>query len=404
MNFIQKINELKPDFSWTEDNENYDVEKNERNPYDCKDELEKQWNGKLVPSTPEEGSTKRMREAKQKMVQSVRNMMNAGCRIDVIKARIAKNNKKEIVALFQPDIDKQLKLYGSVGRFILDARGYGSCKEAWASTVKNPYRKYFGYVLGCGCHEHAELNQMPGHKNQDFKLSESRDMVASCLESDTEHKSYKACIPTSLVVIAGAGDIDEKWAGNTMIDIMNACSGDNEGNEESVKKITASCDKPYDKLKKFFIAFEQGEFQTEERFIINPEDVFTTTPQEIEIPESEVQIPDIEIPVRNDKINLYDDLERVEVGDMDGNSMDIDLAGEAEPVVLSGGDIPSIEIDISENESGLEGIGNEDVDMGFSSPKEINIPEQEGNIQVGFSEGLSEDIQVSEEEPLEIQF
>ncbi|MCK9154678.1 MAG: hypothetical protein M0P12_01040 [Paludibacteraceae bacterium] len=404
MNFIQKINELKPDFSWMEENDSYDVKKNERNPFDCKDELEKQWNGDFIPSSEPEGSMKMMRNAKQKIIQSVRNMMNAGCKIDVIKSRISQNNKKEIVALFKPDIEKQLKLYGSVGRFILDARGYNSCKEAFESAVKNPYRKHFGYVLGCSCKEHAKINRMPKTENLDFKIKEGpMDMVASCLNDDYVKKEYFACIPTSLVLIAGAGDIDEKWAGDTMIDVMNAGFDNKDGNEDVIKKITASCDKPYDRLKKFFLAFENG-INVEEKFEANPEDIFTTTSQDVEIPEIEVKTPEIEIPVRSDNISLRDDLETVELEDMENNQMGIKLFEDAENIPVSEGAATSIEIDVSEENSSLEGIGNVDVDMGFSSPDEINIPESEGNLQVGFSEGFSEDIKIPEEEDFEIQF
>jgi len=267
-NYLTEPVQLKPDFAWwldglthREDGGNYDVKKNERNPHECKDELDMQWGegGFVITEDNNVPATKKFLDHKVAtqtiIVAQVRSMMNAGAKESVIRDFLASTQKPEIIKACGQEIDRQLKLTGSVGRFVLDARGYKNCDAAMKFASKNPFKKYMKFVIGCNCGTHVTTQKS---KTGSYTASESSgDAITDFLGEDSDHdknETYQACPTTGFQVMSGQGDIDEDWAGNTMIDVMNAAVLD----KEQGKSFTASNEQPYMKLKKFFIALDSG--------------------------------------------------------------------------------------------------------------------------------------------------
>lgn len=256
--YLKEPAQLKPDFGWWIDAETFDVEGNHRNPHECKDELALQWGNegytldtedKIVPNKV----ANRKDIIQSTVIQSVRTMMNSGMKTASIREYLAKQNNQKLVQACSQEIDRQLKLEGSVGRFVLDARGYRSCADALKTAEKNPYRKHMHYVIGCTCGNHVKTRKITS-----CMMVSDGDPIGDSLKNDTQNtdETINSCPKSGMQILSGQGDIDSQWAGNTMIDVMNACELDKDGG----KKFTASSEQPYMRLKKFFIALDNGEF------------------------------------------------------------------------------------------------------------------------------------------------
>lgn len=259
---LPKPEEVTPDFSWT-DERDFDAEKNARNPHEIKDELASQWNKGKIPYTPENNSTKDMLKtaSRDSIVKQVRTMMNQGYTASVIRERLAKSQKPEILSYFKADIDKQLKLYGSVGKFVIDARGYGSCSEALQVAAKNPNKKYLAYVIGCQCGTPKQVFRVASESFSPENGDED-SLHAFLTGGQMQSETVPVCPTTGTHILSGEGDIDEQWAGNTMFDAINA----SHLSKEAGKSFIASNDSPYQKLKKFFIALDENEIPKEQDF------------------------------------------------------------------------------------------------------------------------------------------
>ena len=247
--YFKKPETFAPDFSWMEDGMSFDFDKEGRNHNECKDELDKQRNDGQVLHTPENNATEKI--LRDNAVKVARDLMNRGANICAIKESLRSCIKPDVLRRFASDIDKQLSLYGAVGRFVLDARGYKNCQEARQQLKGNPYRRYVAYIMGCGCGGSKEvITSLTAAKRE----ATATDMLASSpLEGKRDRCRVKSACPSTLYVkIAGQGDIDKQWAGDTMIDLMNASVNA----KEEGKKITASVADPYQRLKKMFIASE----------------------------------------------------------------------------------------------------------------------------------------------------
>lgn len=256
-NYLRSPEQVKPDFGWWMDAESFDIDKNQRNPHECKDELALQWGNDGFVIQTDDNNVAVMRESRKASVQNAfvmqaRSMLNAGVAANDIRAYFAKHQKPEQVKACSTEIERQLKLAGSVGRFVLDARGYRDCSEALRFASKNPFRKYMKYMIGCTCGNHTKMKKITA-----TAFTSTGDPIQDMLENNQQLDSEEVdvCPRTGFQLMSGEGDIDASWAGDTMIDVMNAC----DLNQDSGKKFTASKDKPYMRLKKFFIAFDEGQ-------------------------------------------------------------------------------------------------------------------------------------------------
>lgn len=260
--YLKEPAQFNPDLGWWIDAETFDVEGNHRNPHECKDELALQWGNegytldtdeKIVPVKAEN----KMASVQADIIQLTRSMMNSGMKTATIREYLAKHQNPNVIKACSQEIERQLRLEGSVGRFVLDARGYKNCAEALKVAEKNPFKKHLKYMIGCTCGNHI--------KTKSFKsgmMLSGGDPIGDVMndKSGTSVETKDSCPKTGMQILSGQGDLDESWAGNTMIDVLNACDLD----EENGKKFSASKEQPYMKLKKFFIALDNGGFQRAE--------------------------------------------------------------------------------------------------------------------------------------------
>jgi len=269
--YLKEPEQLKPDFGWWIDAETFDVEGNARNPHECKDELTMQWgeDGYIIETNDNNIPVIRQSSRKESIQASIilqtRSMMNAGIKTASIRNFLAKHQKPELIKACSSEIDRQLRLEGCVGRFVLDARGYKNCAEALKFASKNPFRKYMNFVIGCTCDNHI--------KSKTYKagsMISTGDPIGDYMNNNqtSSETITETCPKTGMQVLSGQGDIDSQWAGNTMIDVMNACDLD----KDTTKGFTASKEQPYLRLKRFFIALDEGNFKKQaEDFDINKE-------------------------------------------------------------------------------------------------------------------------------------
>ena len=235
----------------------YDIESHKRDTNEMKDELAAQ--GGDSPFTfsgpvPQTGSSPRAlsesSDFQKSIEKKVRDFMNKGLDRKEITARIASPYPESSKSKILKAAAKQMSLYGSVGRFILDARGYPSCAEAAKSISRNPHKRHIAYIMGCKC---GCVKPMFVRDKKNTGYSDSLSAVLS-EETEKDHVvNVPVCRSTGMVVISGAGDIDESWAGDTMIDMMNASMVD----PKKVEKRVAGCKTAYSRLKTAFVLIEE---------------------------------------------------------------------------------------------------------------------------------------------------
>jgi len=398
---LPKPEEVKPDFSWTREPD-FDVKIVERNPHEIKDELAKQFGkDRLIPYTQENNSTQNVLKTASKkiIVQQVRTMMNQGLTPKAITARLAQFQKPEILSSCQTEIEKQFKLYGSVGRFILDARGYPSCSEALKTASKNPWRKYMTHVIGCKCGTPKTAFRVAGKAN-DIKESPT-DGFGGVLEekAPSVQEKISVCPLTGIQILGGEGDLDSQWAGDTMFSIIDAADLD----PESGKKIMASDSSAYQGLKKFFIAMDESLIPQEKIKDVPVTEDYSVSGMEVQtntdMPETDVDlnVPDNEsisflIPETQDQnfdINLQDsdtiklnespkeevlDINRgiapIELELQESEPVEMDLCQDSEDsICFELQEIPrdSLQVELGELTPEVEFNEDRDLDIGFEA-------------------------------------
>jgi len=260
--YLKEPAKLSPDLGWWIDAETFDVEGNHRNPHECKDELALQWGNegfmvetddKIVPVKKENKKA----SIQADIIQITRSLMNSGMKTANIREYLAKHQNPNVIKACSQEIDRQLRLEGSVGRFVLDARGYKNCSDALRTVEKNPFKRHLKYMIGCTCSNHI--------KTKDFTsgmMLSNGDPFGDVIndQTRTDVSTTNSCPKTGMRILSGQGDLDEEWAGDTMIDVLNASGLDKVG----AKSLTASDEQPYMRLKKFFIALDNGNFSKEE--------------------------------------------------------------------------------------------------------------------------------------------
>ena len=162
--YLKEPAQLSPDLGWWINAETFDVAGNHRNPHECKDELAMQWGNEGYIVKPDSNIVPVQKENKKasiqaSIVQLTRSLMNSGMKTAAIRDYLEKHQNPAVIKGCSQEIDRQLRLEGSVGRFVLDARGYKNCADALRFAEKNPFKKYIRYMIGCNCGNHIKTKK-----------------------------------------------------------------------------------------------------------------------------------------------------------------------------------------------------------------------------------------------------
>ncbi len=218
--------------NFVEEDGTYDIEKNWSNPHDMKPDLRAQWglSGKdnilytddvnLPQSIVKKASKDEI--MKDCITKTARSMMNGGrTKKEIVTAIASRLASKEEIQRYASHIHASLEGYGATGRFMVDATGYKGCREAMVDAEKSKWKKNFGFIRNCNCHNKirvASENTVTHGGSFQSLFEDGNVRVASA--------TYDVCPVSGLRVFAGASDIDEQWAGDTGFDMMNASGAD----------------------------------------------------------------------------------------------------------------------------------------------------------------------------------
>tara|TARA_R110000824_G_scaffold24779_2_gene86820 strand:- start:3001 stop:4008 length:1008 start_codon:yes stop_codon:yes gene_type:complete len=89
-----------------------------------------------------------------RVIVFARDLMNRGGSIKSVVAALQGKFPQEMLNDSKEELSKQLDMNGFVGRVVVDARGYGSCREAMAVARGNRFHNTISGVYGCTCGEH----------------------------------------------------------------------------------------------------------------------------------------------------------------------------------------------------------------------------------------------------------
>jgi hypothetical protein len=235
--------------NFIDDGGTYDIEKNWSNPHDMKPDLREQWGkgNENILYTEDVNIPQSIAKKASKdelfgafIVKTATAMMNAGKKKEDIFSAIASKMDISDAQKYASKIASSLENYGSTGRFVVEASGYKSCRDAMADASKSKFKKYFAYIRNCSCKDRIVVN------NDRYASGDGTfNSLFTSENVKTASSSYQVCPCTGLRIMAGASDIDAKWAGDTAFDMMNACASNE---EDGVKKIASVISKPYEGL------------------------------------------------------------------------------------------------------------------------------------------------------------
>jgi hypothetical protein len=315
-----------------------------------KDDLQLQWGfGNIPPdySDPVAGRVERNVPDDKlgdagKMILFARDMMNRGQPLRNIVAALKKRFDKSTLVAAKDGLRAQFALDGVAGRFVVDARGYESCKTAMDSCWRSPHKRHLGYVLGCKCGtphlisaSHFAESEVKSSGNPIDDFMADKEIYVS--------KMIPHCRSTMLPIAAGRGDLDPEWMDKTLIDVMDL-TGIPQGEVEKIQAMKSG----FDKLKAAFRAIDEMKVMAEEgkyaedvdaaKFVIDQEE------QPVEVCGQMRELPDV---------NLVNEALQQEIEPVEPFTLvfagPVDMVGEPEAIELSSPNIiPSLDIDLAD--------------------------------------------------------
>lgn len=261
--------------NFIDDGGTYDIEKNWSNPHDMKPDLRAQWgkSGKdAIVYTEDVNIPQSIAKKASKdelmgafITRTATSMMNAGrTKKEIIASICSRLANVDEVDRYGKLIQASLQNYGSTGRFIIEASGYKTCRDAVVDASKSKFKKHFGFIRNCSCKDKITVNNdryASAGGTFDSLFGDSNVKVAS--------SSYQICPVSGLRIFAGASDIDAKWAGDTGFDMINACGDDT---EKGTKKIASIMQNPYDGLVALCIEMDDAVAKDNSGFALGQEE------------------------------------------------------------------------------------------------------------------------------------
>jgi hypothetical protein len=174
-----------------------------------------------------------------RVIVFARDLMNRGGSIKSVVAALRGKFPQEMLNDSKEELSKQLDMSGFVGRVVVDARGYGSCREAMAAVRENRFHNTISGVYGCTCGEHdvdervIEMVVSTGDAIEDFlgdSTETNKEATIICRETRLPvfHEGNSMNVE-SIMTSAVAMGLPEKEAS----EIMSSDKGD-------IKKIKAA--------------------------------------------------------------------------------------------------------------------------------------------------------------------
>lgn len=149
----------------------------------------------------------------RKVIHFARDLMNRGHRFSEVARELKARFAPVELASAKSGLRKLAAANGLIGRFVLDARGYPSCKEALASIQNSPWKSFVKYVVGCNCgdHEHFVEDAHPMLTLAKGKVASVDDVFVATNET----KTVERCASTHLRI---AGTSPEGWLDPAEVD------------------------------------------------------------------------------------------------------------------------------------------------------------------------------------------
>lgn len=175
-----------------------------KNPNNIKPELLYQWRGgpDFDFDDTSAGDVKRIPRKDEKNPKSVihfaRDMMNRGYRFSKVASALKERFANADLVAARDGLKKLAAGDGIIGRFVLDARGYDSCKQAYASLKNSPWKRFVKYVAGCRCGDHEHFSEDSGNSMR--VASGKVESVDDCFVKAEDAKKVERCASTHLKV------------------------------------------------------------------------------------------------------------------------------------------------------------------------------------------------------------
>ena len=193
------------DLNWLEDPSVMDLS-SIRNPNNIKPEVEMEWGlgGPTIDLDEPAGVVERnlpedaVGDASA-VILFARDMMNRGCSGRQVAASLKSKYPPVLLAKASKGLRGLFAMDGLVGRILVDARGYKSCKDAMKSASASPYKHFIKCVYGCECGDPHDLPvndamvigpvpETTGNAMDDFM---AREMVGMEFDTTKEMDDYK---------------------------------------------------------------------------------------------------------------------------------------------------------------------------------------------------------------------
>lgn len=190
-----------------------------KEPNNVKPELRYQWRGgpDFDFEDTASGDVKRVPRKDEanprKVIHFARDMMNRGHRFSEVARELKARFAPVELSAAKSGLRKLAAANGLIGRFVLDACGYPSCKEAFASIQHSPWKSFIRYVVGCNCgdHEYFVEDAHPVLTLEKGKVASVDDVFVESKET----KTVERCASTHLRI---AGSSPEGWLDPAEVD------------------------------------------------------------------------------------------------------------------------------------------------------------------------------------------
>jgi hypothetical protein len=194
-------------------------------------------------------------------VKFARHLMNSGAaRLDVDRA-LKHRFPKTTLRSAKDGLRDLFRQEGVVGRFVLDATGYESCRDAMASIENSPFKRFVKNVIGCTC---GDPHLMPDSRYESIVVESTGIAADDFLADETVHKAatVSCCPSTHLRLMEGRDDLDEQWMDSTLVE-LGASAG---LPDEEISKIKTTDKTPTEKVRAAFCAVDRMKRQGKARY------------------------------------------------------------------------------------------------------------------------------------------
>jgi hypothetical protein len=199
-----------------------------RNPNNVKPQLEVEWGlgGPNIDLNEPAGVVKRNIPEEDlgdadAVVLFARDMMNRGLRGRQVVASLRTKYPPALLAKASAGLRDIFSMEGLIGRVMVDARGYPSCREAMKAAMNSPYKRFVKYVFGCSC---GDPHLLPAQENSvigEIKASSGNAFDDFMAGDKSASQFVSHCRSTMMPILASQGDLDKSFLDDTMIEMMN---------------------------------------------------------------------------------------------------------------------------------------------------------------------------------------